>query len=530
MSAGYLMLVLHAHLPYVRHPEYDDFLEEDWFYEAITETYIPLLTVFEGLVRDNIDFRVTLSLTPPLTNMFADPLLQDRYEVHINKLIELAHKEIDRTKNTPEFNETAKMYLSKFEHCRWFFVDKYKKNLITSFKNLQDLGKIEIITCGATHGFMPLMEMYPNAVNAQIGIAKDSYERFFNCSPKGIWNGECGYFPKLEKHLINNNIRYFFVETHGILYADKRPKYGVFAPLYCNNGVSAFGRDLESGQAVWSAKVGYPGDYNYREFYRDIGFDLDKDYISPYIHESGLRIMTGIKYYSITGKTSDKRPYNYQKAMDTASSHAGNFMFNREEQVKHLSSFMDRSPLIVAPYDCELFGHWWYEGPNFIDFLLRKIYHDQNSVSTITPSEYLNIYPENQVSTPSFSSWGNKGYSEVWLNGNNDWIYRHLHKCTDNMINAANTYKDTKDHLIKRALNQLARELLLAQSSDWAFIMTTDTMVEYAIRRTKEHIQYFHTLYDMITNRQIDEGWLSNIEGKNNIFPEINYMHYTDKS
>ncbi len=528
MPTGYIMLLLHAHLPYVRHPEYNDFLEEDWFYEAITETYIPLISVFEGLVKDNIDFRITMSLTPTLTNMFADPLLQDRYEHHVNTLIELAHKEIERTKHQPEFNETAKMYLNKFLLCRSIFVDHYKKNLITPFKKLQDMGKLEIITCGATHGFMPLMQYHPNSVNAQIGIAKDSYKRYFLTNPRGIWNGECGYYPGLESYLKNHGIRYFFVESHGILYAEKRPKYGVFAPLYCKNGVAAFARDIESGQAVWSSKIGYPGDPNYREFYRDIGFDLDFDYISPYIHESGIRIMTGIKYHKITGKSLDKQPYNYWTAMETAAMHAENFIYNRGLQVEYLSTLMDRPPLIVSPYDAELFGHWWYEGPYFIDYFFRKLYHDQKTIVPITPYEYLDRFPENQVSTPSFSSWGNKGYSEVWLNGTNDWIYRHLHKCSELMAHIANKYKNTSDSLMVRSLNQLARELVLAQSSDWAFIITAQTMVEYAIRRTKQHVNYFLKLYDMVIHQKIDEAWLWDIEKKDNIFPEINFKHYCD--
>ncbi|GMT49708.1 MAG: glycoside hydrolase [bacterium] len=527
MAEGYLMMVLHAHLPYVRHPEYEDFLEEDWFYEAITETYIPLISVFEGLIRDHVDFRITMSLTPPLTSMFADSLLQDRYEKHINQLIELAHKEIERTAYMPELNETAQMYLKRFLHCRSVFVDQYHKNLILAFKKFQDMGKLEIITCGATHGFMPLTH-HLNAVNAQIAIAKDSYKRFFLRPPRGIWNGECGYFPGLEEPLHRSGIRYFFTESHGILYAEKRPKYGVFAPLYCKNGVAAFGRDMESGQAVWSSKTGYPGNPNYREFYRDIGFDLDLDYIRPYIHESGLRIMTGIKYYRITGNAPHKEPYNHWKALETAADHASNFIFNREKQIKRLSTLMDRPPLVVAPYDAELFGHWWYEGPYFIDYLFRKLYYNQKIVIPITPSEYLERFPENQVSTPSFSSWGNRGYSEVWLNGTNDWIYRHLHKCSELMIHAANTNRDTSNPMTLRVLTQLARELLLAQSSDWAFIMTTDTMVEYAVKRTKEHIRNFFSLHDMFINQRIDEEWLKNIEYKDNIFPELDYMHYAD--
>lgn len=526
MAKGYLALVLHAHLPFVRHPEYENFLEEDWLYEAITETYIPLINVFDNLIKDDVDFRVTMNISPPLANMLADPLLQSRYERKINQLIELMHKELERTAMMPEFNQTAKMYLERFLQSRHTFVNEYHRNLLNAFKKFQSLGKLEIITCGATHGFMPNMQLHPGAVNAQIATAVQSHRSLFETDPQGIWNGECGYFPGLEDYLKKHGIRYFFVDTHGILHADRKPRYGTFAPILCKNGVAAFGRDIESSKSVWSSIEGYPGDFNYREFYRDIGFDLDYDYIKPYIHESGIRINTGVKYYRITGKGDYKEPYNRQLALQTAASHAGNFMFNREKQAEHLANFMDRPPLIVSPYDAELFGHWWFEGPEFINYLCRKIYHDQDNIVMITPSEYLKLHPKNQVATPSFSSWGYKGYSEFWLEDSNAWIYRHLHKAAERMEELAKTYKNGADGIILRALNQAARELLLAQSSDWAFIIKTGTMVEYAIKRTNTHIDRFTKLYYQIKDQAINESFLLELEWKDNIFPEINYINY----
>ena len=159
------------------------------------------------------------------------------------------------------------------------------------------------------------------------------------------------------------------------MHADKVPKYGVYAPLYCSreSRVAAFGRDIESSRSVWSAEVGYPGDFRYREFYRDIGYDLPFEYIKDFIQSNGLRKNTGIKYYRITGKDCPKEPYNPEAAMDAAGEHSGNFMFNREKQIEYLASVMDRPPIIVSPYDAELFGHWWYEGPMFIEFLMRNI-------------------------------------------------------------------------------------------------------------------------------------------------------------
>jgi 1,4-alpha-glucan branching enzyme len=509
----------------VRHPEHDQFLEEDWLYEAITETYIPLINVFDGLVDDGIDFRITMSLTPTLISMLTDPLLQQRYVRHISKLIELAEKERERTKNDSQFGPIAQMYHEMFVKARELFEEKYGRNLVTAFRRFQDLGKLEIITCAATHAFLPLMEN-PRAVRAQIMVAVEYHAKHLGRAPKGIWLPECGYYEGLDEILQEAGIRYFFTDSHGIYHSTPRPKYGVYAPIYCRSGVAAFGRDIESSKQVWSSIEGYPGDYNYRDFYRDVGFDLPYDYVKPYLHPDGVRVNLGIKYYRITGSSNHKEPYVRQWALERAATHAGNFLFNREKQVEWLAGmFQDRKPIIVAPYDAELFGHWWFEGPDWINFLIRKIVYDQKTVRLITPLEYLGENPRIQVATPSRSSWGYKGYAEVWLDGSNDWIYRHLHKAAERMIKLAQTFPRAEG-LLRRALNQAARELLLAQSSDWAFIMKSGSHVEYAVRRTKEHVLRFTKLYYDIKGNHVDEGWLADIEYKDNVFPDIDYHVY----
>ncbi|HEX8907690.1 MAG TPA: 1,4-alpha-glucan branching protein domain-containing protein, partial [Anaeromyxobacteraceae bacterium] len=193
---------------------------------------------------------------------------------------------------------------------------------------------------------------------------------------------------------------------------------------------------------------------------------------------------------------------------------------------EHLSSRMGGTrPIVVSPYDAELYGHWWHEGPTFIDFLIRKVAFDQRTFRLATPGEYLRENPEQQVATPPLCSWGAGGYAGVWLDGSNDWVYRHLHKAAERMIALARDYPQAEG-LSRRALDQAARELLLAQSSDWAFIMKTGTMVEYAIRRTKEHLLRFTRLHDQIRAGQVDESWLGYVEGKDNIFPEIDYRVY----
>jgi 1,4-alpha-glucan branching enzyme len=524
MSKGYLVLTLHAHLPYVRHPEDEHFLEEKWLYEAITETYIPLIDAFDRLIEDNIPFRITMTMSPPLVSMLSDKLLQERYIKHLNRLIELSEKEVVRTYGSP-FHQAALMYRERFYGARHIFCDRYGRNLVQAFKKFEDQGRLELITCAATHGFLPLMTLHKESVRAQVGVAVDLHRKHFGRPPRGIWLPECAYARGIDEILREFGIKFFFTDSHGVMFADRRPRFGVFAPIYCPSGVAAFGRDMESSKQVWSKNEGYPGDFDYREFYRDIGHELDHNYIGPYIHPSGLRVHTGMKYYRISGKHEHKEPYVPDWAREKAAIHAGNFLFNREHQIKYLNTLMDRPPVIVAPYDAELFGHWWFEGPTWLEFLIRKAHFDQDTVSLITPSDYLKMFPCNQVATPCPSSWGNKGYNEVWLCQANDWIYRHLHLIAGRMVELAGDYPDAGG-LLERALKQAGRELLLAQSSDWAFIMSTGTMVEYAVRRTKNHILNFLRLHNEIRANRIDEGWLSHLEYVNNIFPELNYRYY----
>lgn len=523
--SGLLSLVLHAHLPFVRHPEHADMMEERWLFEAITETYIPLIEVYEKLLSDKIDFRITMTLTPTLVNMLADSLLISRYSAHLSKLQELAEKEINRTRWQPEFHATALLYQEKFRRIRQIF-EKWQGNLVRAFKYFQDAGVLEIITCCATHCFLPLISDFRAAVRAQIEMAVVDYKKHFGRQPRGIWLAECAYNPGDDQILKDFGIEYFFTDTHGILFADPRPSYGVYAPIQCPSGTLAFGRDVESSRQVWSAHEGYPGDPAYREYYRDIGYDLDLDYIKPYIHESGHRLGTGFKYYRITSRDeSAKQPYVYQDAMSRAAVHAGHFIWCREKQIEYLASQMDRSPIVVSPYDAELFGHWWYEGPDFIYHVLRKVALESSVIKLVTPADYIDQYPRNQQATPSLSSWGHKGYNEVWLNESNAWIYPHMHKASQRMIELADRFHEPTG-LQRQALNQAARELMLLQSSDWAFIMKTGTTVGYAHKRTKDHTFRFNKLYEDICNDSINVNWLKEVERRDNIFPEMDYRIY----
>lgn len=520
---GYLSLVLHAHLPYVRHPEHERFLEENWLFEAITESYLPLIQVMDGWLRQGMDTRLTITLSPTLCSMLLDPLLQERYDRHLTELLELVEKELLRTYWDKQFKPLAEMYHQRFEALRQTY-ESYGRNVVGAFRKFQELGKLEIITTGATHGLLPLMSSHPPAIRAQILVARDHYRSCFGVDPRGIWLPECAYTDGVELVLQEAGIRWFIIDTHGILFATPRPRYGVFAPVFTPNGIAAFGRDLDSARQVWSKDEGYPGDPRYRDFYRDIGFDLDYDYVKPYMPVEGQRTFTGIKYHAITG-AGEKRIYDRKAALQAAADHAGHFLQERMRQMQHLAGIMDRPPLVLSPYDAELFGHWWYEGPEFLDYFVRKTIYDQNVIELTTPWEYLQKNPTQQVAKPSASSWGDEGYWKVWLNETNEWIYPHLQVAQERMTELAQSHpKPTA--LQERALKQAGRELLLAQASDWPFILRTGTSPDYARQRVKSHLLRFIALHEQLTATKVDEPWLKKMEWLDNIFPDIDWRYW----
>lgn len=522
MSKGYQCLVLHAHLPYIRHPEYESFFEENWLFEAITETYIPLLLVLERLKGDGFKACMTVSLSPPLLTMLLDPFLQARYLAHLDKMRQLAAKEVRRTRSDPVFSSLARLYQEKLEEIAEVFEQRYQRNLVAAFAQLQQDGVLELITSSATHGFLSLLKTEPAAIRAQLLIGARTFQSMVGVPAKGVWLPECNYFPGLEGFVEEAGFGYFFVDSHGILNATPRPYYGLSAPLACPNGLVAFGRDPDSSRQVWSRDEGYPGDYYYRDFYRDIGFDLDFDYIKPYILDGHTRILTGFKYFRITGKTDHKLPYEPETAAARVAAHANDFVSRTRQRMVVQQDRRGPAPLIVSPYDAELFGHWWFEGPQWLEAVVRCMAVEPEVAALTTPSAYLSSNSSLQAAAPSASSWGDGGYNAFWLNPGNDWIYPQLHEAARRMSDMARKHAAAKPgSLIFRALQQAGRSLLLAQASDWAFIMKTQTAKEYATRSTRDHLARFFFLEECIISSTIDMRRLHALELMDQIFPDI---------
>ena len=531
MPKGYLCFVLHAHLPYVRHPEYDRFLEERWLFEALTETYIPLIKFFDRMRDEKINFKLTLSVSPPLAAMLSDPLLQQRFVNHLDLSLSLTDREIERTKNWHDVNQLSRMYRGLFAEARDVFVRRCNSRVLDVFNEYAYSGNIELITCAGTHGFLPLLSSEPTSVRAQVLLAVSEHERLFGRKPRGMWLPECAYYPGVDKVLAEAGIRYFFTDAHGIEHADPRPLFGINAPLYCPSGVAAFGRSPTTSKLVWSDKVGYPGDPNYREYHRDIGFDLDQNYLEEFQYAKNVRTHTGIKYHRITGPTNDKHLYHPERGRETAERHAKDFVNRCRDQVLRAGSRMPFPAVLVSPYDAELFGHWWFEGPQWIYYVLREVHQHGGELAVGTPSDYLSAYPIQQKATPAASSWGRNGYAEHWVNPKTDFMWRPLHEAAVLMTRYANAAKARSlTPLEERVMRQAARELLLAQSSDWPFIITNGTTEQYARRRFADHLNRFHDLINSFEKRQYNEEELATLEYMDAVFPEIDYQLYCSAS
>ena len=509
---GKLAIVLHAHLPYVRKNERNS-LEEDWLFQAIIECYIPLLQVIESSKERNFDnTKLTISLSPTLLTLLENEKIQNTFpswiKTRLDFLNDLPHKE-----------KVASEFLFKNFEDKYLYWQKCSGNLIQKFKNLNLSGNLDILTCAATHGYLPILRENPETVKGQINTALRNHESIFGTRPLGIWLPECAYYENLDHILFNCGIRYAVLDGHGILNSSPRPRYGVYAPICSRKGIAFFGRDSESTLPVWSAREGFPGNPVYREFHKDLGWELPLSELQ----KKGIPSVRplGIKYHRITDKKSllsTKEFYLENEAIKKVEEHADHYLLSRSKQLKKLAISSSFEPLLIAPFDAELFGHWWYEGPLFIENLLKKSF--KYSIKLTNLREILIKKPSLQICDPSPSSWGQGGYHNYWLNDKNAWIVPEITKAGSTFIELSSKKLKNKSSL--RLLKQAARELLLSESSDWSFILRAGTTTELAKERVDRHLFRFWKLINMLINDpNIDYEFLESVEEEDNIFPHI---------
>ena len=516
---GALALVLHAHLPFVRHPRHEDFLEERWFFEAVIECHLPMLRVLEGWERDGIPGSWALSVSPTLASMLADPLLQSRVGRHLERLARLASDEAQRQSLRPEWQRAAAFHVRRLALASRTW-DEIGGDVLGAWRRWADAGRVELMTCAATHALLPLAAETPLALQAQVQVAIQEHRRFFGCSPRGFWLPECAYSPAVEPALRAFGIEWTVLETHGLLGATPTPSRGILGPIRTPAGLACFGRDPGSARQVWSRDVGYPGDPRYREFHRDIADDAEWDDLAPHAAGTEARVPTGIKLHRVTGPGPDKEPYDPDAAAIAVHEHARHFV---HERLRWLDGRIDQSrvpPVIIAPYDAELFGHWWMEGPDFIDAACRE--SARRGLTWTSPGAHLDRFPDVPVARPAASSWGEGGHLAVWLDECNAWMQRPLRRMTLRLARWLDSLQGNPMPPQLRCLRQATREWMLAQASDWPFLVRMGTARAYAEARFRSHVERFDRLDAMAAGEApMDEPWLHEVEVQDNLFPEI---------
>ena len=550
---GTLLLVLHTHLPWVlghcRWPH-----GESWLYEAAAECYLPILRLLDRLEAEDRKGSVTLGVTPVLAEMLSTPRFRDGFLAYLGE--RAGRADADRREfetSGDEYARGAAVAWSEFyKRAKEDFLEKYNGDLLSALVRLQESGRIEIIVSAATHGYLPLLGR-DESIEAQLGIGITSYRRRFGRRPRGIWLPECAYRPGyawsrpvgparawlrpgLEEFLARKGLRYFFVDTHLVAggapigtYEDRLAErrldaaregtglspnepYAITASR--RRKVAVLARDPRSSVQVWSADYGYPGDGAYLEFHRKHGRD-------------------GLRYWRVTDRRiplAEKVPYDPMAAKERAEAHAEHFASLVIDRLREYQEATGRTGVVVAPFDTELFGHWWFEGPQWLESVLRRL---EGQVEVATASSFLAKHPPRSAIRLPEGSWGQGGHHWVWLNDGTRWIWEEVYRAEDAFLEASRAARGQRKPIIRRILTQLARELLLLESSDWPFLITTVAAKDYAEARVKEHIEAFDRLASMLPQARAgtlspeDRAWLTTIEARDSLFPDLDLKSWT---
>ena len=562
--AGFLSFTLHAHLPYVvNHGTWPHGIE--WLHEAAAETYLPLLRVLRNLERDGIALHCNLNLSPILLEQLAHPVFQAEFPRYLERKIAAAREDeaFFASTNEPHFAETARFWQRFFGTALEEF-EALGRDIIRGFRAFNNKGLIEIITCGATHGYMPLLGT-DESLRAQIRMAVAAHERHIGKSPRGIWAPECGYRPAgeweypvanadgsptpapferigVEQALAESGIEFFFVDTHLVEESARIPSpyeslrglvvpkghqkmtqttyRRLYQPYFVDGpylpgeerfAATVFPRDPQTGIQVWSGDSGYPGEAAYLDFHKK-------------------RWPGGHRYWRVTGPSvemHDKQPYYPQDAAERIQSHASHFVHLVWQALQ--GALHDKvPPILSSPFDAELFGHWWFEGPQWLEAVARILHDFPNGLELISGSDYLAKYPRAGFIAMHEGSWGAEGGNHVWMNPETSWTYSYIYPAELYVRDVCSAADWRDSPLAERIVKQLCRELLLLESSDWQFLITTGAARDYAELRFNTHKDQFAELKDIYAHLQShseitpeQQSRLEAIEQRDSIFPDI---------
>lgn len=460
----------------------------------------------------------------------------------------------------PHLRYLAEWYKIHYENVKRAFHNRFNRDIVGAFRRLQDDGFIEIVTSAATHAYLPLLGR-DSSISAQIQTGIASYQHHFGRRPTSFWLPECAYRPAyyannhlrpgIETFLAEQEFSVFFTETHTITggqpvgmaagdivgpYGQVKRRYVIpavndmprrdattFLPYYVSDtaagegafhhsGVAVMGRNAATGQQVWSSNLGYPGDFDYREFHKKAG-------------------TSGFKYWRVTGATLDlayKDYYHPDWAAYKVEQHAEHFAHLVGDQLREHFNKTGQPGVVVSSYDTELFGHWWFEGVLWLEKVLRHLSSDPN-IDLMTATEYVTATPPNDVLHIPESSWGAGGNHFTWNNTDTRWMWTPLHEAELRLEGLTIRYAEpTEDETI--VLNQIAREALLMQSSDWPFLVTTGQAREYAIQRFNQHLERFTKLADSLDRAKPDRALAEQYYELDKLFPDIDFRWFRARS
>jgi 1,4-alpha-glucan branching enzyme len=499
--------------------------EEFHFFESLSETYLPLLETLERLDKQHIPFRLGLAMSPVLCHLLGDKALIKRYLEYTDRQIEFGRSELERSPENPALRKLIRLYYDRFVERRIAFTERYDRDILKVLDIYQRRGNVEIIASPATHAFLPFYSAYPEAIQAQIEAATSSYRYRFGKYPQGFWLPELGWSADLERYLRAYNFGYTIVEAHGLVFANPPASKGSFYPAKTPAGVFVLGRDYYAGRELSCQIVSGKEDAVYRNNCSDAGYELPVELVEPFLGPRGLRRGTGYKYHC--GEKGEL--YDPGKANAAVQAAARAFLESCVSRLNAASRLMEAPPLCLCAFSADFFGRAWYEGPLFIETLFREA-AGREDIRFKTPAEYLfkQDSADFQTLSPEFSSWGTNGYAETWLDGSNDWMYRHAFRALERMIELAERFPDDTG-LKERALNQAAREILLMQSSDWPRMLYQEKSPEYAHCCIEDALRNFTTIYEALGSSYISTEWLTGLEKRHSIFPHINYRVFRRK-
>jgi len=553
---GYFALVLHTHLPFVlghgRWPH-----GSDWLSEVTVGCYLPLLSAFGRLAASDHSPHATINITPVLAEQFAAPGFKREIEEFLRTRIASARE------NAAEFERQGRADLlagaykwERFYRRRLEQFERLNGDLVGAFRALHEAGHIHLITCAATHGYLPLL-LRDESVDLQLRLARATHIRHFGHAPRGIWLPECAYRPRyewtppvgplrgrmrvrrkgIEEFLVDLGMAFFITDVHlargGSALSAYRDYYpalralsetpppgfaGERSPyrpyLVASRGgrgeAVAFVRDPESTMQVWSRDAGYPGDEWYMEFHKK--------------HFPG-----GLRYWRVTSPRSDlgsKLPYEPERARERTQAHADHFVGLLGHLLHSESARLGTPGIACSPYDTELFGHWWFEGPRWLEEVFTRL--GPGGIEPVDCAAFLDRHPPTEAISLQEGSWGEGGDHRVWLNRDTEWTWERIYGAEEEFWTVAREAAREARPAVRRILAQAARELLLLQASDWQFLITTWAARDYAEARFAEHYanvtRLLQGLRRAVAGAALDAGdeeFLAAREIQNFVFPDI---------